>query len=73
MAFLPQALGNLQGIDFQTLPPSHLIAGLMQLPIMTATERNGELVADFETQSSGLSKAQMMRIIPSPADQFLAG
>src|ERR1019366_6739262 len=59
---LPMPLGNLQGIDFQTLPPGHFIAGLMQLPMMTAAERHGELVADFETERSGLGKPQMMRI-----------
>jgi hypothetical protein len=34
----------------------------MQLPMMTAAERYGEFVADFETQGSGLRKPQMMRI-----------
>ena len=34
----------------------------MQLPVMVATERNSEFIADFETQSSGLGKAQVMRI-----------
>ena len=67
MAFLPQALGNLQGIDFQTLPPSHLIAGLMQLPMMTAAEGDGELVADFKADGSRLSKPQMMRVGWLPA------
>jgi VanZ family protein len=43
-------------------PPCYLVAGLMQLPMMTAAERYGELVADFETQSSGLGKPQVMRI-----------
>ena len=34
----------------------------MQLPMMTAAERDGELVADFKTQRSGLGKPQVMRI-----------
>ena len=63
----PQALSNLQGADFQIFPPSHLVAGLMQLPMMTAAERHGELVADFETQRSGLGKPQVMRIGRLPA------
>src|SRR5450759_1981580 len=46
---LPKPLGNRQGIDVEALPPGHLIAGLMQLPMMTAAEGDGELVADFET------------------------
>ena len=28
----------------------------MQLPVMTAAERNGELVADFKTDGSGLGR-----------------
>jgi hypothetical protein len=35
---------------------------MMQLPMMTAAERYGEFVADFETQCSGLRKPQVMRI-----------
>ena len=34
----------------------------MQLPMMTAAERYGELVADLETEGSGLHKPQVMRI-----------
>jgi hypothetical protein len=64
---LPKPLGNLQGVDFQILPPSHFIAGLMQLPMMTAAEGDGELVADFETQRSGLGKPQVMRVGRLPA------
>ena len=38
--------------------------------MMTAAERDGELVADFEADGSGLSKAQMMRIAGlAPAEQ----
>ena len=39
----------------------------MQLPMMTAAERDGELVADFKTQRSGLGKPQVMRIGWLPA------
>ena len=39
----------------------------MQLPMMTAAERNGELVADFEADGSGLGKPQVMRIGGLPA------
>jgi hypothetical protein len=52
------------------MPPGYFVAGLVQLPMMTAAERYGELVADFKTQGSGLGKAQMMRIgWLAPADQ----
>ena len=39
----------------------------MQLPMMTATERYGELVADFESERSGLGKPQVMRVGRLPA------
>ena len=39
----------------------------MQLPMMTAAERYGELVADFETERSGLCKPQVMRVGRLPA------
>ena len=67
MRLLPQSLGDRQGIDFEIPPPSHFIAGLMQLAVMTAAEGHGELVADFETECPGLSEAQMMRIGRLPA------
>jgi hypothetical protein len=52
----PQPLGDRERVDIDALPPGHLIASLMQLPMMTAAERHGELIADFETQRSGLRK-----------------
>ena len=67
MRLFPQLFGDWQGIDFQVLPPGHFIAGLMQLAMMTAAERYSELVADFETQGSGLRKPQVMRIGRLPA------
>jgi hypothetical protein len=62
MAFFPQVLGGLHWLDPQICPPGHFVAGLMQLPMMTAAERYSEFVADFKTKRSGLSKPQVMRI-----------
>ena len=59
---LPKPLGSWQGINFEALPPGHFIASLMQLPMMTAAERHGELVADLETEAAGLRKPQVMRV-----------
>ena len=67
MRLLPQSLGDRQGIDFQIFPPSHFIAGLMQLPMMAPAEGYSELVADFEAERSRLRKPQMMRIGWLPA------
>ena len=39
----------------------------MQLPMMTAAERHGELVADFEAEGSRLGKPQVMWIGRLPA------
>ena len=48
-------------------PPGDFIAGLVQLAVMPAAERDGELVADLEAQGSGLGKPQVMRIGRLPA------
>jgi hypothetical protein len=70
VSFPPKPLGDLQCVDLQILPPDHLIAGLMQLPMMTAAKGYGELVADFEAQGSRLRKSQVIRIGRlAPADQ----
>ena len=47
----------------------------MQLPVMTAAERNGELVADFETEGSGLGEPQVMRVgwLPATDEAGLRG
>ena len=70
MALLPKTASGLKSIDPEALPPRNLIASLMQLPMMTAAERHGELITDFKTDGSRLRKAQMMRIgrLP-PANQ----
>ena len=71
---LPKTSCDVQGIDLQVFPPSCLIAGLMQLPMMTAAERHGELITDLETDRPRLRKPQMMRIggLP-PANQARLG
>ena len=70
MARFPKPLGDLQRANIQIMPPGYFVAGLVQLPMMTAAERYSELVTDFETEGPGLGKAQMMRIgWLAPADQ----
>ena len=59
---LPQSLGDRERVDIEGLPPDYFIAGLMQLPVMATAEWHSELVADFETERSGLRKPQVMRI-----------
>lgn len=46
----------------------------MQLPVMAATERDSELVADFQPNGSGLGKAKVVRIAGlAPADRTRLG
>ena len=70
MAFFPKPLGDVERVDSKIVPPGDFIASLMQLSVMAATERDGELIADFEAQGSRLRKLQVMRIrrLP-PADE----
>ena len=62
MGLFPKPLGDLQRFDVEVAPPGHFIAGLVQLPVMTAAERNGELVADFKADGCRLCKPQVMRV-----------
>ena len=58
----PKILGDLERVDIVILPPSDLVAGLMQLPVMTAPEGDGEFIANFHPESSGLGEPQVMRV-----------
>jgi hypothetical protein len=62
VALFPKPIGNFERLEFEVYPPDHLIAGVVQLPMMTTAEGNSELVADFEPDSSGLGKTKVMRI-----------
>ena len=48
MACFPKPLGDLKRVDIQVMPPGYFIAGLVQLTMMVAAERNCELIADLE-------------------------
>ena len=70
MAFFPKLLGDLKHVDIQVMPPGYFVAGLVQLTMMAAAERYRELIADFEAQSPGLRKPQVMWVgWLAPADQ----
>src|SRR5262245_23252362 len=45
MRFLPKAPRDFECIDLYVLPPGDFIPGLVQLSMMTATQRHGELIA----------------------------
>ena len=59
---LPQILCDGERLNVEALPPGQFIARLMQLPVMTAAERDSELIADLHAERSRLGKPQMMRI-----------
>ena len=75
MGLLPQPSGDLQGIDVEVVPPGCFIADLVQLAVMTAAEGNGELIADFQTDGTGLGIAQVVRIgwLPAADQAWLGG
>ena len=75
MSFLPKACCDLQCIDLEGFPPIFLIAGLVQLSVMTPTKGHGELITDFKTHCPRLRKAQMMRIgrLPPADETWLRG
>jgi hypothetical protein len=53
---------DLQCIDLQVLPPSNLIAVLMQLSMVASAEGDSEFITNLETECPRLRKAQMMGI-----------
>ena len=70
VGLFPQSLGNRERINLEIFPPGYFISSLMQLPMVTAAERDSELITDFQTDRSWLRKSKMMRIGRlSPADE----
>jgi hypothetical protein len=45
---LPKLACNQKGIEFECFPPGGFIARLVKLPMMSAAERNRELITDFD-------------------------
>ena len=59
---LPKSFGDLERVDIEIPPPCRLIAGLMQLPVMTTAEGHRKFIADLHPQCPRLGKTQVMRI-----------
>ena len=51
MTFLPELFGNLEYIDIQVVPPCYFIAGLMQLPMITAAEEPNSIKLNLRIPS----------------------
>lgn len=62
MRFIPQPLGDGQGIDTHLVPPRPLVAVVVEFAMMITAERYGELVADFCAEGLGLGEADVMSI-----------
>ena len=70
MSLYPEFAGRLERVELKLAPPGDLVAGLVQLPMMAATERDSKFVANFDTECSWLRKAKMVWVARvAPADQ----
>jgi hypothetical protein len=70
MLLQPQRAGWDGRIDTGLLPPSGFIATAMDLTVVTAAQRDGELVADFSTECPTLRVSEVVGIRgTSPANK----
>jgi hypothetical protein len=67
MRSLPKLPRDFQGVDPYVLPPSDFVTSLVQLSMMTAAERHGELITHLKTHRPRLRKTQVMWIGRLPA------
>jgi hypothetical protein len=59
---LPEPAGNFDRVDAGLPPPAALVARAMHRPVMPATERDRELIADLAAECAGLGEAQVVGI-----------
>jgi hypothetical protein len=70
MHLQPQRAGSEGRINASSFPPRGFIARAMDLAMMAAAQRHGELIADLAANRAVLREAQMMGICrPAPANQ----
>ena len=67
MTSLPQLAGDRQWFDARLLPPREFVAGLMQIAVVRAAERDRELITHLHPERSRLRKAQVMCVCRLPA------
>src|SRR5882762_3508379 len=58
----PKLSGRFDRGNLQVDPPRHFVAVAMQLMMVLAAQRHGELVADLESQRPGLRELQVVSI-----------
>ena len=66
MGFGPKFVRHCQSVDAGTLPPLSFVTGAVDLAVVSAAERYGELVADLEAETAYLREAQMMGVAGQP-------
>jgi hypothetical protein len=59
---LPEPAGNFDRVDASLPPPVALVAQAMHRPVMPATERDRELIADLAAERARLGEAQVVGI-----------
>jgi hypothetical protein len=62
MRLKPQRASNFQRINSEAVPPSCFVTIAVELAMMTAAQRNGELVAHFAGECAALRKAKVVWI-----------
>jgi hypothetical protein len=62
MGFEPKEARRAKCINPLTVPPGGLVTASMQFPVVTAAQRNCELVAYFVGQSAALRESEVMRV-----------
>jgi hypothetical protein len=67
MRLEPQSSSNFQRISSQAAPPSRFITEAVELTVVTAAQRKGELVAYSAGESTALREAKVVRIGRKPA------
>ena len=60
--FVPQITSNFERVDIPLLPPLPFLAGRMDLVVMDSAKRDGEFIADLQTQPFGLRVADVVRL-----------
>jgi hypothetical protein len=58
----PELSGDRSWNNFDRLPPGLFIAAAVQIAMVQAAQRNGELVADLPAQGARLSEAEMVGV-----------
>ena len=65
----PKPRSDREGVDPHVVPPGDLVAAVVELTVVIAAERHGELIADFGAERPRLGEADVVRVGRGPAAQ----